>query len=79
MDMAAVDIYRLLRAMDYGKNDIFPPVRMMLDDGCKMVVQRYSKVPAGHCDVSDAVYDRERNTLYMRLNGDWELRIRFRD
>ena len=78
MDMAALDIYRLLRSMDYGKSDIFPPVRMMLDDGRETVVQRYSKVPAGHCGASGTVYDRERDTLYMRLDEDWELRIRYR-
>lgn len=79
MDMAAIDIYRLLRSVDYGKSGIFPSVRMRLDDGREMEVQRYSKVPSGRCIVSGTVYDREESTLYMRLDDDWELRIRYRD
>ena len=40
------DIYRLLRAMDYGKNDIFPlPVTEL--DGRKITIKRYKLVDAG--------------------------------
>lgn len=37
------DIYRLLRSVDYGKNDIFPPMRTMVD-GREAEILRYRKI-----------------------------------
>lgn len=37
------NIYRLLRSVDYGKNDIFPPMRTMVD-GKKAEILRYRKI-----------------------------------
>ncbi len=39
------DIYRLLRSVDYGKNDIFPPLRTVID-GRKAEILRYRKITA---------------------------------
>lgn len=38
-----VDIYRLLRSVDYGKNDIFPLMRTMID-GKEAEILRYRKI-----------------------------------
>lgn len=40
---SSVDIYRLLRSVDYGKNDIFPPMRTMVD-GKEAEILRYRKI-----------------------------------
>lgn len=37
------DIYRLLRSVDYGKNDIFPPMHTMID-GKEAEILRYRKI-----------------------------------
>lgn len=37
------DIYRLLRSVDYGKNDIFPPMRTVID-GREAEILRYRKI-----------------------------------
>ena len=40
---SAEDIYRILRAMDYGKMDVFPSTQLDLMDGRKVIVARYKK------------------------------------
>lgn len=39
------EIYRLLRALDYGKNDIFPPAKTVLQ-GREVKIRRYKLVPS---------------------------------
>lgn len=49
-------IYRLLRSVDYGKNDIFPNMQTMVD-GERVEVVRYRKiVPEKKKDEEDVVY-----------------------
>lgn len=64
------DIYRLLRAMDYGKNDIFPaPVTQMGDDVIR--IRRYQKV--GSCEVKQGQQDR----IYLPLNDEYYLMLKY--
>lgn len=65
------DIYRLLRSMDYGKNDIFPPARTVVD-GKEVRILRYRKIAA------DARKDQE-GFLYLPFeNGEW-LKLKYRN
>ncbi len=73
----AEDIYRMLRAMDYGRSDIFPPARIRLPDGHEAEVTRYKKAPAEHLDGRQTVLDRENNRLYLAMGGGYELAIKF--
>lgn len=41
----AEDIYRLLRTIDYGKNDIFPQAQTIIDER-KVRILRYKRIPA---------------------------------
>lgn len=63
------DIYRLLRSVDYGKNDIFPPVRTMID-GREAEILRYRKI------TPDKRKD-EAGFLYLPL-GKELLKIKYR-
>lgn len=46
-------VYRLLRAVDYGRSGIFPPVRISLADGTEAVIKGYKKIAsASSGDVS---------------------------
>lgn len=63
------DIYRLLRSVDYGKNDIFPPVKTRID-GREAEILRYRRVPA------DKRKDGE-GFLYLPLGDDY-LKIKYR-
>lgn len=78
VDDPAEDIYRMLRAMDYGRSDIFPPVRIRLADGMEAEVTRYRKTPAEHlCDGQQTALDIEKRQLYLALGGGYELAIKF--
>lgn len=63
------DVYRLLRSVDYGKNDIFPPMRTMID-GREAEVLRYRKI------MPDKRKD-EDGFLYLPL-GEELLKIKYR-
>lgn len=81
----AADIYRLLRSTDYGKNDIFPPVRTMIE-GKKAEILRYRKIPADRVPegvVQKSGYSIEMGTekegfLYFPLDRESILKIKFR-
>lgn len=64
------DIYRLLRSVDYGKNDIFPPVRTMID-GREAEILRYRKI------TPDKRKD-EDGFLYLPLGESELLKIKYR-
>lgn len=64
------DIYRLLRSVDYGKNDIFPPMRTMVD-GREAEILRYRKI------ASDKRKD-EDGFVYLPLGEDALLKIKYR-
>lgn len=64
------DIYRLLRSVDYGKNDIFPPMRTMVD-GREAEILRYRKI------TPDKRKD-EDGFVYLPLEEDALLKIKYR-
>ncbi len=75
----AEDIYRLLRAMDYGRSGIFPPARIRLADGREAEVVRYSKAEAKFLkDGQRAAVDEEEERIYLAMGGGYELTIKFR-
>ena len=74
------DIYRLLRAVDYGINKVFPPVRIMLTNGSEVEVVRYAKIPLKHIvDKQQVLLDAVGKRLYFIMDGGKELSIRFRN
>lgn len=62
-------IYRLLRSVDYGKNEIFPPVRTVIDGRAAQIV-RYRKIPADKRKEGEGL-------LYLPL-GDALLKMKYR-
>ncbi len=63
------EIYRLLRSVDYGKNNIFPPVKTTVD-GQAAEILRYRKIPI------DKRKDGEE-LLYLPLDGGNLLKIKY--
>lgn len=63
------DIYRLLRSVDYGKNDIFPPMRTTVE-GKEAEILRYRKI------TPDKRKDEE-GFLYLQLKEGF-LKIKYR-
>lgn len=67
----AEEIYRLLRSVDYGKNDIFPPMRTSMD-GREVQILRYRKITA------DKRKDEE-GFLYLPLRDGFLLKMKYRN
>lgn len=64
------ELYRLLRSVDYGKSDIFPPLQTLMN-GARAEVLRYRKI-------APEKRKEEENMLYLPLgNGDL-LKIKYR-
>lgn len=63
------DIYRLLRSVDYGKNDIFPPMRTVID-GQEAEILRYRKITPDK-------RKEEEGFMYLPL-GEALLKIKYR-
>ncbi|MBD5509412.1 MAG: hypothetical protein HDR05_15580 [Lachnospiraceae bacterium] len=64
------ELYRLLRSVDYGKSDIFPPLQTQVD-GVQAEVLRYRKI-------SPEKQKEEENMLYLPfVDGDL-LKIKYR-
>lgn len=64
------DIYRLLRSVDYGKNDIFPLMKTIIE-GKKAEILRYRKVS----------WDKRKEgeeLLYLPLDTDMLLKLKYR-
>lgn len=64
------DIYRLLRSVDYGKNDIFPPIKTIIE-GQRAEILRYRKVS----------WDKRKEgegLLYLPLDTDMLLKLKYR-
>lgn len=49
------EIYRLLRAVDYGKNNIFPPIISFLKNK-KIIIKRYKRVAEKRLEHDDKIY-----------------------
>lgn len=78
LDTPANEIYKLLRAMDYGKNKIFPSVKMSLDIGDVQIL-RYAKCPLEHCTRETRfVHDIDKRSIYLWLNNESELKIKYK-
>lgn len=77
------DIYRLLRSVDYGKNDIFPPVRTMID-GKRVQILRYRKISAEKAKTEqDGISGKEnqqetKGFWYLPLDADTLLKLKYR-
>lgn len=70
-------IYRMLRSMDYGKADIFPPVRVKLTNGREAEVLRYRKAPKKHLkDGQRVLFIEEEKRIYFALDAEYELVIK---
>lgn len=63
-------IYRLLRSLDYGKNDIFPPAQTVIG-GKKAEILRYRKVAGDRNQEADGF-------LFLPLEADNLLKIKYR-
>ena len=64
------DIYRLLRSVDYGKNDIFPLMRTMIG-GQEAEILRYRRIS------QDKRKERD-GFLYLPLDADTLLKLKYR-
>lgn len=64
------EIYRLLRSVDYGKNDIFPRMQTIIN-GKRVEILRYRKIPA-------AKRKEEEGFLYLPLDTDTLLKLKYR-
>lgn len=64
------DIYRLLRSVDYGKNDIFPPMKTFMD-GQEAEILRYRRIPADKRKEGEGF-------LYLTLDTDMLLKLKYR-
>lgn len=71
------DIYRLLRAVDYGLNRIFPYVKCVLDDGRCVEIVAYKKVRREDGQ-SDRAAHNGRQTIWLVLDGEHDLRLQYR-
>ena len=64
------DIYRLLRSVDYGKNNIFPQIRTVID-GRKAEILRYRKIPLDKRKEGEGF-------LYLPLDADTLLKLKYK-
>lgn len=71
------DIYRLLRSVDYGKNDIFPPVRTVID-GREAEILRYRKVAADKARPEQGDGQEEEGFCYLPLENENFLKMKWR-
>lgn len=62
--------YRLLRSVDYGKSEIFPPLRLETE-GLEAVVVRYRKV-------TPEKREEGENLLFLPLRDGNYLKIKYR-
>lgn len=69
LDDSPEEIYRLLRALDYGKNDIFPLARTQ-KDGLNIQIRRYKKV-------SNTDIDERPDRIYIPCDNENQLMLRY--
>ncbi|MDE6386328.1 MAG: hypothetical protein K2L82_00820 [Lachnospiraceae bacterium] len=70
------DIYRLLRSVDYGKNDIFPPMRTVID-GREVEILRYRKIPADKAGIEQSGGQEEKGFRYLPLRENTVLKLKY--
>lgn len=79
LDMPGSQIYRLLRATDYGKNDIFPPIKMILDTNKVVKLSRYKKVYRTQCTEKQKWINYEdEQCVYICLDEAYELKLKYK-
>lgn len=71
------DIYRLLRAVDYGLNQIFPRVRCVMDDGNCVEIISYKKVLHG-AGGGDRTADNGKAMICLALDEEYDLLLKYR-
>lgn len=69
LDDSPKEIYKLLRALDYGKNNIFPPARTK-KNGIDIQIRRYKKI---------SVYDNDerQDSIYIPFDNENQLMLRY--
>lgn len=69
LDDSPKEIYKLLRALDYGKNNIFPPARTK-KNGIDIQIRRYKKI---------SVYDSDerQDSIYIPFDNENQLMLRY--
>lgn len=75
------DIYRLLRCVDYGKNDIFPRLKTRID-GREAEILRYRKIPADRISTDKNPSGQHsaqemEGVLYLPLQEDFLLKMKY--
>ena len=79
LNMPGSQIYRLLRATDYGKNDIFPPIKMILNTNNVVKISRYKKVYREHCTEKQKWMNYEdEQCVYTWLDEVYELKLSYK-
>ena len=73
------NIYRLLRSVDYGKSDIFPPVCAYMN-GTAISLIRYKKTQRQYTDqINGLVIVGDQKLLYKYLDEEYELKIKYKE
>lgn len=73
------DIYRLLRAVDYGLNRIFPHVRCVLEDGECVEIVSYKKVRHEAGQTDRPADDDRKQMICLALDENYDLRLKYRE
>lgn len=78
-DTPASEIYCLLRAVDYGKNAIFPPIKLVLPDTKVVEIRRYKKQLLTFCDCRQKLFwDKSKQCIYFFLDEAYELKVNYK-
>lgn len=79
LELPGRELYRLLRSVDYGKSDIFPPMCAHLN-GAEISLIRYKKMPRQYTDqVNDLTVLDDQKLLYKYLDEEYELKIKYKE
>ncbi len=70
------DIYRLLRSVDYGKNDIFPLMRTVMD-GQQVQILRYRKITADKAKSEQDSGQEDKGFCYLPLGENMVLKLKY--
>ena len=74
LEDAPKQIYRLLRAMDYGKTNDWPKPKLVLNDNENYEVKAYRIVEM--LEEKERILDMDNKYVYFRLDNNQYLRIR---
>lgn len=73
------EIYRLLRATDYGKSDIFPQISAMIE-GKPVVLIRYKRIAREKTTQDNPLrIEKEQNLVYKYMDETSELKIKYKE